>query len=54
MRLRKICAVVLGGDFLSEGPGKNLLDMDAQMRKTFSLKTEVLGVDPVMSSPSMC
>ena len=34
-----------GDDFLSEGPGDNLKEMDAQMRKTFSLKTEILGGD---------
>ena len=31
---------------MSEGPVKNQREMDAQMRKTFSLKTEVLGGDP--------
>ena len=38
--------VVHGDDFLSESSGKNLWEMDAQMRKTFSLKTEVLDGDP--------
>ena len=35
-----------GDDFLSEGPGENLKEVDAQMGKTFSLKTEILGGDP--------
>ena len=34
-----------GDDFLSEGPGKNLEAMDAEMRKSFALKTEILGGD---------
>ena len=34
-----------GDDFLPEGPGDSLKEMDAQMRKTFSLKTEILGGD---------
>ena len=42
----KIRTIVHGDGFLSEGPGKNLREMDAQMRKAFSLKTEVLGGDP--------
>ena len=35
--------MVHGDDFLSEGPGDKLAEMDAQMRKSFSLKTEVFG-----------
>ena len=35
-----------GDDFLSEGPGESLKEMDAQMTKTFSMKTEILGGDP--------
>ena len=34
-----------GDDFRSEGPGDNLKEMNAQMRKTLSLKTEILGGD---------
>ena len=41
-----IRTVVHGDDFLSEGPGKNLEAMDAEMRKSFALKTEILGGDP--------
>ena len=41
-----IRTVVHGDDFLSEGPSENLKKMDREMRKTFSLKTEVLGPDP--------
>ena len=43
----KIRAVVHGDDFLSEGPANNLKKMDAAMRKSFSLNTEILGGDPV-------
>ena len=42
----KIRTVVHGDDFLAEGPGENLTEMDAQTRKTFSLKTEIPGGDP--------
>ena len=31
---------------MSEGPGKNLEEMDKEMRKSFALKTEILGGDP--------
>ena len=41
-----IRTVVHGDDFLSEGPGKILEAMDAEMRKSFALKTEILGWDP--------
>ena len=41
-----IRTVVHGEDFVSEGPGASLLKMDAAMRKSFSLKTEILGGDP--------
>ena len=41
-----IRTVVHGDDFLSEGPGKNLEAMDAEMRKSFALKIEILGGDP--------
>ena len=34
-----------GDDFQSEGPGDGLKEMDAQMRKKLSLKTEILGGD---------
>ena len=37
--------VVHGDDFLSEGPGENLKAMDEELRKSFALKTEVLGGD---------
>ena len=40
-----IRTVVHGDDFLSEGPGDNLKAMDAEMRKSFALKTEILGSD---------
>ena len=40
-----IRTVVHGGDFMSEGPGENLKLMDAEMRKSFALKTEILGGD---------
>ena len=42
----QIRTVVHGDDFLSEGPDASLRKMDAEMKKTFSLKTEVLGGDP--------
>ena len=42
----KITTVVHGDDFLSEGPGDSLQEMDAQMRKTCSWKIEILGGDP--------
>ena len=42
----QIRTVVHGDDFLSEGPGKNLEEMDKEMRKSFALKTEILGGDP--------
>ena len=42
----QIRTVVHGDDFLSEGPDASLRQMDAEMKKTFSLKTEVLGGDP--------
>ena len=35
--------VVHRDDFLSDGPGKNLEEMDKEMRKSFALKTEILG-----------
>ena len=41
-----IRTVVHGDDFLSEGPGENLKAMDDEVRKSFALKTEVLGGDP--------
>ena len=40
-KLWKIRTVVHGHDFLSEGPGDSLMEMDAQMRKTFSPKTDL-------------
>ena len=50
----KIRTVVHGDDFLSEGPGENLLEMDTQTRKTFSLKTEVLVKAQAMCSLFKC
>ena len=52
----KIRTIVQGDDFLSEGPGKNLEEMDNRMRKLFALKTAMLGGDPgdVKSLPSRC
>ena len=41
-----IRTVVHGDDFLSEGPSDCLKEMDAAMRLSFSLKTEVLGGEP--------
>ena len=41
----KIRTVLHGDDFLSEGSGDNLKKIDAQLGKTFSLKTEILGGD---------
>ena len=41
-----IRTVVHGDDFLSEGPGDCLKEMDEAMRLSFSLKTEVLGGEP--------
>ena len=41
-----IRTVVHGEDFLSEGPGKILREVYAQIEKIFSLKTKVLGGDP--------
>ena len=41
-----IRTVVHGNDILSEGPGDNLKAMDTEMRKSFALKTEILGGDP--------
>ena len=38
--------MVHGDDFLSEGPGENLKAMDDELRKSFALKTEVLGGGP--------
>ena len=38
-----IRTLVHGDDFLSEGPGENLKAMDDELRKSFALKTEVLG-----------
>ena len=35
----------MGDDFLSEGPGDNLKAMDTEMRRSFALKTEILGGD---------
>ena len=45
-----IRTVVHGDDFLSEGSGESLKMMDTELRKSFALKTEILGGDPVMSS----
>ena len=42
----QIRTVVHGDDFLSEGPDASLRKIDAEMKKTFALKTEVLGGDP--------
>ena len=42
----QIRTVVHGDDFLSEGPGRNLEEMDKEMRTSFALKTEILGGDP--------
>ena len=42
----KIRTVVHGDDFLSEGPGKNLQEMDKEMGKSSALKIEILGGDP--------
>ena len=42
----QIRTVVHGDDFLSEGLGKNLEEIDKEMRKSFALKTEILGGDP--------
>ena len=42
----QIRTVVHGDDFLSEGPGEHLMTMNEQMKKSFSLKTEVLSGDP--------
>ena len=41
-----IRTVVHGDDFLSERSGENLKAMDDELRKSFALKTEVLGGDP--------
>ena len=41
-----IRTAVHGDDFFSEGPGKNLEEMNMQMRKSFALNTEILGGDP--------
>ena len=43
----KVCTVVHGDDFMSEGPAASLEKMDAEMKKSFSLKTEVLGGGPI-------
>ena len=40
---RGILVAVHGDDFVSEGCKKDLLWMDAQMKKHFELKTEILG-----------
>ena len=42
----QIRTVVHGDDFLSEGPSKTLEEMDKYMRKSFALKTEIVGGDP--------
>ena len=42
----QIRTVVHGDDFLSEGPGKNLEEMDKEMRKSFALKIKILGRNP--------
>ena len=42
----QIRIVVHGDDFLSEGPDASLRKMDTEMKKTFSLKTGLLGGDP--------
>ena len=38
-----IRTVVHGDDFLSEGTGESLKMMDTELRKSFALKTEILG-----------
>ena len=47
----EIRIIVHGDDFLLEGPGKNLEEMDKQTRKSFALKTEILGGDPGDMTP---
>ena len=42
----QIRTVVHRDDFLSEGLGKNLEEMDKQMQKSFALKIEILAGDP--------
>ena len=42
----KIRTVVHGDHVLTDGPGTSLKEMDAQMRKIFFLKIEILGGDP--------
>jgi hypothetical protein len=41
-----IRTVVHGDDFLSEGTGESLEAMDQELRKSFALKTEILGGGP--------
>ena len=41
-----IRTVVHGDDYLSEGSGESLKLMDTELRKSFALKTRVLGGDP--------
>ena len=41
-----IRTVVYGDDFLSKGTGENLEAMDQELRKSFALKTEILGGGP--------
>ena len=42
---RKIKTIVHGDDFVSEGSAFNLARVDAELRKSFTLKTQVLGPD---------
>ena len=40
-----IRTVVHADDFLSDGPSDSLKAMDTEMKKSFALKTEILGGD---------
>ena len=48
----EIRTVVHGDGFLSEGPGKNLEEMDKEMRKSFACRLRFWGVIPEMSNLS--